>query len=109
MEAQNAENKAIVAEGSNGEALGLCCLTSDVDVNVLAQCFELLPYDNLLKPHFWAKAYAQMYKEKFGEDYDTSAFSRWLEPTSLGGNEIFLQIRFIVTPLCRTVIICLIN
>ena len=26
------------------------CLTSDVDINVLAQCFELDPYDQLLKP-----------------------------------------------------------
>merc|ERR1719362_1417733 len=49
IEAQNEENKALVAE-VDGRAVGLLCLTSDVDINVLAQCFELDPYDNLLKP-----------------------------------------------------------
>jgi hypothetical protein len=49
IEAQNKENQAIVAE-VDGRAVGLLCLTSDVDVNVLAQCFELGPYDQLLKP-----------------------------------------------------------
>lgn len=44
----------------DGEARGLCCLTTDVDVNVLAQCFDLFPYDNLLKSGYWAKAFAQM-------------------------------------------------
>ena len=33
------------------------CLTSDVDINVLAQCFELDPYDQLLKPKSrWAQS-----------------------------------------------------
>merc|ERR1719331_3565286 len=49
VEAQNEENRAIVAE-VDGRAVGLMCLTSDVDINVLTQCFELDPYDNLLKP-----------------------------------------------------------
>eukprot|EP00927_Polykrikos_kofoidii_P026521 TRINITY_DN23591_c0_g1_i1.p1 TRINITY_DN23591_c0_g1~~TRINITY_DN23591_c0_g1_i1.p1 ORF type:complete len:1577 (+),score=347.68 TRINITY_DN23591_c0_g1_i1:82-4731(+) len=51
IEAQNEENKALVAE-VDGRAVGLMCLTSDVDINVLAQCFQLNPYDNLLKPHY---------------------------------------------------------
>jgi len=51
IEAQNEENKALVAE-VDGRAVGLMCLTSDVDVNVLAQCFQLDPYDNLLKPQY---------------------------------------------------------
>mmetsp|Transcript_104630 Transcript_104630/g.197075 ORF Transcript_104630/g.197075 Transcript_104630/m.197075 type:complete len:1537 (-) Transcript_104630:70-4680(-) len=50
IEAQNDENKALVAE-VDGRAVGLMCLTSDVDINVLSQCFQLDPYDNLLKPH----------------------------------------------------------
>merc|ERR1719272_1760287 len=49
IEAQNEENKALVAE-VDGRAVGLMCLTSDVDINVLSQCFQLDPYDNLLKP-----------------------------------------------------------
>eukprot|EP00928_Gymnodinium_smaydae_P086928 TRINITY_DN71311_c0_g1_i1.p1 TRINITY_DN71311_c0_g1~~TRINITY_DN71311_c0_g1_i1.p1 ORF type:complete len:1571 (+),score=434.65 TRINITY_DN71311_c0_g1_i1:635-4714(+) len=49
IEAQNEENKALVAE-VDGRAVGLMCFTSDVDVNVLAQCFQVDPYDNLLKP-----------------------------------------------------------
>jgi hypothetical protein len=49
IEAQNDENKALVAE-VDGRAVGLMCLTSDVDINVLSQCFQLDPYDNLLKP-----------------------------------------------------------
>jgi len=49
IEAQNVENKALVAE-VDGRAVGLMCLTSDVDINVLSQCFQLDPYDNLLKP-----------------------------------------------------------
>ncbi|CAE7557915.1 CFAP61 [Symbiodinium sp. CCMP2592] len=48
VEAQNDENRALVAE-VDGRAVGLMCLTSDVDINVLAQCFQLDPYDNLLK------------------------------------------------------------
>eukprot|EP00913_Durusdinium_trenchii_P004853 g4508.t1 len=48
IEAQNDENRALVAE-VDGRAVGLMCLTSDVDINVLAQCFQLDPYDNLLK------------------------------------------------------------
>lgn len=51
IEAQNEENRALVAE-VDGRAVGLMCLTSDVDVNVLSQCFQLDPYDNLLKPHY---------------------------------------------------------
>eukprot|EP00929_Paragymnodinium_shiwhaense_P013279 TRINITY_DN121142_c0_g1_i1.p1 TRINITY_DN121142_c0_g1~~TRINITY_DN121142_c0_g1_i1.p1 ORF type:complete len:1535 (-),score=494.46 TRINITY_DN121142_c0_g1_i1:571-5175(-) len=51
IEAQNEENKALVAE-VDGRAVGLMCLTSDVDINVLAQCFQLDPYDNLMKPHY---------------------------------------------------------
>lgn len=54
IESQNDENKALVAE-VDGRAVGLMCLTSDVDVNVLAQCFELDPYDNLLKPHYMGR------------------------------------------------------
>lgn len=49
IEAQNEENQALVAE-VDGRAVGLMCLTSDVDINVLSQCFQLDPYDNLLKP-----------------------------------------------------------
>jgi len=51
IEAQNEENKALVAE-VDGRAMGLMCLTSDVDINVLAQCFQLDAYDNLLKPNY---------------------------------------------------------
>lgn len=51
IEAQNDENKALVAE-VDGRAVGLMCLTSDVDTNVLSQCFQLDPYDNLLKPEY---------------------------------------------------------
>merc|ERR1719272_363325 len=50
IEAQNDENKALVAE-VDGRAVGLMCLTSDVDINVLSQCFQLDPYDNMLKPN----------------------------------------------------------
>jgi hypothetical protein len=50
IEAQNEENKALVAE-VDGRAVGLMCLTSDVDINVLSQCFQLDPYDNMLKPN----------------------------------------------------------
>merc|ERR1719421_2123742 len=58
IEAQNEENKALVAE-VDGRAVGLMCLTSDVDINVLAQCFELDPYDQLLKPKYMEKVRKQ--------------------------------------------------
>mmetsp|Transcript_23333 Transcript_23333/g.59574 ORF Transcript_23333/g.59574 Transcript_23333/m.59574 type:complete len:1536 (-) Transcript_23333:72-4679(-) len=51
IEAQNDENKALVAE-VDGRAVGLLCLTSDVDINVLSQCFQLDSYDNLLKSYY---------------------------------------------------------
>eukprot|EP00971_Amphidinium_carterae_P126800 2512086-Amphidinium_carterae.1 len=54
IEAQNEENKALVAE-VDGRAVGMMCLTSNVDVNVLAQCFHLDPYDNLLKPNIMSR------------------------------------------------------
>jgi hypothetical protein len=64
IEAQNDENKALVAE-VDGRAVGLMCLTSDVDINVLSQCFQLDPYDNLLKPHVMRRIrqYAQAVSE----------------------------------------------
>ena len=55
---------------------GLMCMTSEVDVNVLAQCFELTPYDNLLKPAYWAKVYQQMQIEIYGDVADTRVYSR---------------------------------
>merc|ERR1719377_111462 len=58
IEAQNEENKALVAE-VDGRAVGLMCLTSDVDINVLSQCFQLDPYDNLLKPAYHDKVMEQ--------------------------------------------------
>jgi len=51
IEAQNGENKALVAE-VDGRAVGLMCMTSDVDANVLSQCFQLDPFDNLLKSYY---------------------------------------------------------
>merc|ERR1719262_1438651 len=48
----------LVAE-FDGRAVGLMCLTSDVDINVLAQCFELDPYDQLLKPKYMEKVRKQ--------------------------------------------------
>eukprot|EP00742_Colponemidia_sp_Colp-10_P005991 GILJ01006412.1.p1 GENE.GILJ01006412.1~~GILJ01006412.1.p1 ORF type:complete len:1622 (+),score=306.28 GILJ01006412.1:470-4867(+) len=51
IEAQNETNKALVAEVDN-RAVGLLALTSDVDVTVLHQCFDLEPYDNLLTPEY---------------------------------------------------------
>merc|ERR1719327_61502 len=49
VEAQNEENRAIVAE-VDGRAVG---------INVLAQCFELDPYDQLLKPKYMEKVRKQ--------------------------------------------------
>ena len=49
--AQNDSNKALVAQVQD-KAVGLIGLTSDVDVKLLHQCFELEPFDNLLKPEF---------------------------------------------------------
>jgi hypothetical protein len=49
--AQNENNKALVAQVKD-KAVGLMGLTSEVDVNLLHQCFELDQYDNLLKPEF---------------------------------------------------------
>mmetsp|Transcript_34298 Transcript_34298/g.80184 ORF Transcript_34298/g.80184 Transcript_34298/m.80184 type:complete len:1541 (+) Transcript_34298:74-4696(+) len=54
IEAQNEENKALVAE-VEGRAVGMMCLTSNVDINVLSQCFYLDPYDNLLKPNIMTR------------------------------------------------------
>lgn len=51
-------------------------MTSDVDVNVLAQCFELSAYDNLLKPPYWQKVWQQMQIEIFGDAADTSVYPR---------------------------------
>lgn len=49
--AQDDTNKALVAQVKD-KAIGLMGLTSDVDVKLLHECFELEPYDNLFKPEF---------------------------------------------------------
>merc|ERR1719272_2821841 len=71
IEAQNEENKALVAE-VDGRAVGLMCLTSDVDVNVLAQCFQLDPMDNLLKPRYATKVREQAQRIANGDTNDSS-------------------------------------
>jgi hypothetical protein len=49
--AQGANNKALVAQVKD-KAVGLMGLTSEVDVKLLHQCFELDSFDNLMKPEF---------------------------------------------------------
>jgi len=49
--AQGSNNKALVAQVKD-KAVGLMGLTSEVDVKLLHQCFELDSFDNLLKPEF---------------------------------------------------------
>ena len=49
--AQNKNNRALVAQVKD-KAVGLMGLTSEVDVKLLHQCFELDSFDNLLKPEF---------------------------------------------------------
>ena len=46
---QNEKNKALVAQVKD-KAVGLMGLTKQVDLKLLHECFELDPYDNLLKP-----------------------------------------------------------
>jgi hypothetical protein len=46
---QNEKNKALVAQVKD-KAVGLMGLTRNVDLKLLHECFELDPYDNLLKP-----------------------------------------------------------
>eukprot|EP00397_Hematodinium_sp_SG-2012_P001935 GEMP01001940.1.p1 GENE.GEMP01001940.1~~GEMP01001940.1.p1 ORF type:complete len:1503 (+),score=407.10 GEMP01001940.1:185-4693(+) len=65
IEAQNEENKAIVAE-VDGRAVGLMCMTSDVDVNILSQCFDIECFDNLLKPKYMRKVFDQREREIHG-------------------------------------------
>lgn len=43
---QSRSNQVLVAE-VDGKAVGLMGLTSDIDTEILAKCFELAPYDNL--------------------------------------------------------------
>lgn len=49
--AQSDTNKALVAQVKD-KAVGLMGLTSEVDVKLLHQCFDLDAFDNLLKPAF---------------------------------------------------------
>lgn len=74
IEAQNEENRALVAE-VDGRAVGLMCLTSDVDINVLAHCFQLDPYDNLLKPEYMRRVRDHARRVLAGET-DTSLCSQ---------------------------------
>jgi len=65
VEAQDKDNKAIVAE-VNGRAVGLMCMTSDVDVNILAQCFDIEAYDNLLKAKYMRQVRNKREREMVG-------------------------------------------
>ena len=48
IEAQDEANRALVAE-VDGHAVGLMSTSSDIDVGILRDCFDLEPYDGLMK------------------------------------------------------------
>ena len=48
---QNESNKALVAQVKD-KAVGLLGLTNHVDIKLLHKCFELDPFDNLLKSEY---------------------------------------------------------
>lgn len=49
---QNENNKALVAQVKD-KAIGLMALTTESEsLKLLHECFELEPFDNLLKPEF---------------------------------------------------------
>ena len=48
ISAQDQANRALVAE-VDGHAVGLMALSSEIEVGILGACFELEPYDGLLK------------------------------------------------------------
>ena len=48
---QNEHNKALVAQVKD-KAVGLLGLTNNVDIKLLHKCFELDPFDNLLKAEY---------------------------------------------------------
>ena len=50
VEAQNDQNKCIISE-ANGFAMGLMAITTDVNLDLLNDCFELRPFHGLRKPH----------------------------------------------------------
>ncbi|KAF4682638.1 hypothetical protein FOZ63_027907, partial [Perkinsus olseni] len=60
--AQDESHKSLVAQprDSSGKAVGLMCVTTEVDVNVLVKCFHLEDYDFLLKPKFAGVARASI-------------------------------------------------
>lgn len=47
--AQDEQNRALVATGSTGRAVGLIAFSTDFDVSILEQCFHLEVYDGLVK------------------------------------------------------------
>lgn len=49
--AQNESSRSLVAQ-KNEKAVGLLSITSEIDTQLLWQCFELDPYDNLLDPDY---------------------------------------------------------
>jgi hypothetical protein len=58
IESQDAHNVCLVAEVA-GRAVGLLCVTDDIDVTLLNECFQLEPYDFLVKnPRAVAQAFA---------------------------------------------------
>lgn len=48
---QNEDQKALVAQVKD-KAVGLMSISKDIDYKLLAECFELDQYDNLLRPEF---------------------------------------------------------
>uniref|UniRef100_A0A7S3ZDH5 Cilia- and flagella-associated protein 61 N-terminal domain-containing protein n=1 Tax=Lotharella globosa TaxID=91324 RepID=A0A7S3ZDH5_9EUKA len=49
IEAQSKSNQVLVAD-INNKPVGLMSLTSDIDTKILADCFDLSPYNNFTKP-----------------------------------------------------------
>jgi uncharacterized protein YfiM (DUF2279 family) len=50
IEAQNEDNKCLASE-ANDLAMGFMALTTDVNLTLLNECFELGPFHGLCKPH----------------------------------------------------------
>ena len=75
--AQNDANKALVAQVKD-KANGLIGLTKEVDLKLLHKCFELDPFDNLLKPQYMdaVRARRSLLQAKMQREADNEEIQR---------------------------------
>ncbi|RYG41462.1 DUF4821 domain-containing protein, partial [archaeon] len=93
IERQNEKSKVLVGEGRHGTAVGLMALSNEVDVNMLAACFDLSAFGGLRK-----RSALQAFVEQRSALVTARARRDWLTQLQAHVEELALLFDSIMTP-----------